>query len=82
MSKICDITGKRPRVGNKVSHANNKTKRRFDINLRTKRFWLEEQKRYIRLRVTTKGMRIIDKVGLENILANLGKYRSDVGVAV
>lgn len=78
MSRICQITGKRPRVGHTVSHANNKTKRRFDINLHEKRFWLEEQKRFIKLRVSTRGMRTIDKLGLEQVLANLNKYNKDI----
>jgi len=74
MTQICQITGKRPSIGNTVSHANNKTKRRFNINLHEKRFWLEEEKRFIKLRVSTRGMRLIDKVGLEKILANLSDY--------
>jgi large subunit ribosomal protein L28 len=78
MGQICQITGKRPAIGNKVSHANNKTKRRFNINLHTKRFWLESQKRFIKLRVSSKGMRIIDKVGIENALANIAKYNKDI----
>lgn len=78
MSQICQITGKRPRIGHTVSHANNKTKRRFNINLHQKRFWLEEQKRFIKLRVSTRGMRIIDKVGLESVLSNLCKYNQDI----
>jgi large subunit ribosomal protein L28 len=78
MSQICQITGKRPRIGNTVSHANNKTKRRFNINLRTKRFWLEAQKRFIRLRVSSQGMRIIDKLGLEQVLANIAKHNTNI----
>lgn len=73
MSRICQVTGKKPQVGNKVSHANNKTKRRFDINLRTKKFWLEDEKRFVRLRVSSKGMRTIDKVGLEKVLKDIEK---------
>jgi large subunit ribosomal protein L28 len=76
MAQVCQITGKRPRVGNTVSHANNKAKRRFNINLHNKRFWSEEQKRFIRLRVSTHGMRIIDKVGLKKALENSAKYRA------
>ena len=71
MAQVCQITGKRPRVGNKVSHANNKTRRRFNINLHSKRFWLEEQKRFIKLKVSAKGLRIIDKVGLKNVLMDI-----------
>ncbi len=78
MAQVCHITGKRPSIGHTVSHANKKAKRRFNINLHSKRFWLEEQKRFIKLRVSTKGLRIIDKVGVEKALANLSKYRDDI----
>ena len=71
MAKKCPITGKGPLVGNNVSHANNKTKRRYLPNLQYKRFWLESQKRWVRLRVTTRGMRIIDKHGLEAVLSDI-----------
>ena len=71
MSKICDITGKRARVGNNVSHAHNKTRRRFEPNLHYHRFWVESEKRFVRLRVSSKGMRIIDKVGIEKVLTDL-----------
>jgi large subunit ribosomal protein L28 len=71
MAKKCPVTGKGPLVGNNVSHANNKTKRRFLPNLQSKRFWLEDQKRFVRLRVTTRGMRIIDKHGIEAVLADI-----------
>ncbi len=71
MSKVCQVTGKRPQSGNNVSHANNKTRRRFLPNLQNKRFWLESEKRYVRLRVSHKGMRIIDKLGIEKVLADL-----------
>ncbi len=71
MAKKCPITGKGPLVGNNVSHANNKTKRRYLPNLQSKRFWLEDQKRFVRLRVTTRGMRIIDKYGIEAVLADI-----------
>ena len=71
MSKVCQVTGKRPIVGNNVSHANNKTKRRFEPNLHHHRFWLESGKRFVRLRLTTKGMRIIDKLGIEKVVADL-----------
>lgn len=69
MTRACTITGKRPLVGNNVSHANNKTKRRFLPNLQYHRFWLEDEKRYVKLRVSTRGMRIIDKLGLKAALA-------------
>lgn len=71
MAKVCPITGKRPLVGNNVSHANNKTRRRFLPNLQKRRLWLESEKRYITLRITTRGIRIIDKYGIEKVLANI-----------
>jgi large subunit ribosomal protein L28 len=71
MSKVCQVTGKRPATGNNVSHANNKTRRRFLPNLQYHRFWLENEQRWLRLRVSTKGMRIIDKLGIEKVLADL-----------
>jgi large subunit ribosomal protein L28 len=71
MSKVCQVTGKRPQSGNNVSHANNRTRRRFLPNLQHKRFWLESEKRYIRLRVSQNGLRIIDKHGIEKVLADL-----------
>ncbi|MCD6061077.1 MAG: ribosomal protein [Moraxellaceae bacterium] len=71
MSKVCQVTGKRPIVGHNVSHSNIKTKRRFEPNLQYKRFWMESEKRFVRLRVSTKGMRIIDKLGVEAVVADL-----------
>ena len=71
MSRVCQVTGKRPITGNNVSHANNKTKRRFLPNLHAKRFGLESEGRWVRLRVSTKGMRIIDKNGIESVLADM-----------
>ena len=71
MSKVCQVTGKRPAVGNNRSHARNATKRRFLPNLQTHRFWVEGEKRFVKLRVTTKGMRIIDKKGIDSVLAEL-----------
>lgn len=71
MAKKCPVTGKGPLVGNNVSHANNKTKRRYLPNLQYKRFWLESQQRFVRLRVTTRGMRIIDKYGIETVLNDI-----------
>lgn len=71
MSKVCQVTGKRPLIGNNVSHANNKTKRRFLPNLHYHRFWVESEKRFVRLRVTTKGMRSIDKNGIDAVLADI-----------
>jgi len=71
MSKVCQVTGKRPVTGNNVSHAKNRTKRRFLPNLQTHRFWVEGEKRFVKLRVSTKGMRIIDKKGIEAVIADL-----------
>lgn len=71
MSKICQVTGKRPVTGNHVSHANNKTKRRFLPNIKNRRFWVKEENRYITLKVSTKGMRIIDKLGIKAVLDKL-----------
>ena len=71
MSKVCQVTGKRPMVGHNVSHANNKTKRRFLPNLQTHRFWVESEKRWVKLRLSTKGMRIIDKLGIDSVLADM-----------
>ncbi|HUD25546.1 MAG TPA: 50S ribosomal protein L28 [Burkholderiaceae bacterium] len=69
MARVCQVTGKRPMVGHHVSHANNKTKRRFLPNLQYRRFWLEEEKRWVRLRVTNAALRIIDRDGIEAVLA-------------
>lgn len=71
MAKVCQVTGKRPITGNNVSHANNKTKRRFEPNLHHHRFWVESEKRFVRLRVSSKGMRIIDKKGIDTVLSEL-----------
>ena len=71
MSQVCQVTGKRPVVGNNRSHARNATKRRFLPNLQSHRFWVESEKRWVKLRITTKGMRIIDKNGIDSVLADL-----------
>ena len=71
MSKVCQVTGKKPLVGSNVSHSNRHTKRRFEINLMSKRFWLEDEKRWITLRVSARGMRTIDKLGLAKVVADL-----------
>ena len=71
MSKVCEVTGKRPRTGNNVSHANNKTRRRFLPNLHTHRFWVPSEKRFVKLRVSHQGLRTIDKKGIETVLAEL-----------
>ena len=71
MSKVCQVTGKRPVSGNNVSHAHNKTRRRFLPNLHTHRFWIEAEKRWVKLRVSSKGMRIIDKLGVDAVIAQI-----------
>lgn len=77
MAKKCPVTGKKPLIGHNVSHANNKTKRRYLPNLQYKRFWLENEKRFVRIRVTTRGMRIIDKHGIEAVLKDI-KLRDQI----
>lgn len=71
MSKVCQVTGKRPVSGNNVSHAHNKTRRRFLPNVHDHKFWLESENRFIKLRVSAKGMRMIDKHGIETIVEDL-----------
>jgi len=71
MSRVCQVTGKKSAVGNNVSHAMNKTRRRFLPNLHTHRFWVESENRWVKLRVSTQGMRIIDKKGIEAVLADM-----------
>ncbi len=71
MSKVCQVTGKRPVSGNNVSHAHNKTKRRFLPNLHSRRFWVESENRWVRLKVSNKGLRIIDKLGIDSVLTDL-----------
>jgi large subunit ribosomal protein L28 len=71
MARVCQITGKRPVTGNNVSHAHNKTRRRFLPNLHSHRFWVESENRWVRLRISSKGLRIIDKKGIDAVLADL-----------
>mgnify|MGYP001228694552 FL=1 len=71
MSRVCDVTGKKPMFGNNVSHAHNKSRRRFNINLQKKRFWIVDENRYVSLRVSTRGMRIIDKKGIRKVINEL-----------
>ena len=71
MSRVCQVTGKRPMTGNNVSHAQNKNKRRFMPNLRFHRFWADSENRYVRLRVSSKGMKIIDKKGIDEVLKDV-----------
>ncbi len=71
MSRVCQVTGKKPMTGNNVSHAKNRTRRRFLPNLHKHRFWLESEKRFVSLRVSSKGMRVIDKKGIESVVADI-----------
>ena len=71
MSRVCQVTGKRPRSGNKVSHSNIKKRRRFLPNLHTQRFWLESERRFLSLRVSTRGLRTIEKKGIETVVREL-----------
>ena len=73
MSRVCMVTGKKPMQGNNVSHANNKTRRRFSPNIQSHRFWVSSENKYVKLRVSTKGMRIIDKIGIDEVLADIRK---------
>ncbi|MFK8016765.1 MAG: 50S ribosomal protein L28 [Gammaproteobacteria bacterium] len=73
MSRVCQITGKGPTTGNNVSHAKNRTRRRFLPNLHTHRIWVESENRYVKLRVSTKGLRMIDRDGIDSVLADLRK---------
>ena len=75
MSRVCVVTGKRPMKGNLVSHANNKTRRVFLPNLHYRRFWVESENRWVRLRVSTAGLRRIDKMGIEAVLAEIEAKR-------
>ena len=71
MSRVCQVTGRRPSAGNNVSHSNRKTKRRFLPNVQTRRFWVPSERRWVRLTVSTKGLRTIDKHGIEKVLADM-----------
>ncbi|THB75172.1 MAG: 50S ribosomal protein L28 [Gammaproteobacteria bacterium] len=71
MAKVCQVTGKKPITGNNVSHAHNKTKRRFLPNLHQHRFWVESENKYVRLRVSASGMRTIDKIGIDAVLKQI-----------
>jgi large subunit ribosomal protein L28 len=71
MARVCQVTGKGPMVGNNVSHANNKTKRRFLPNLHYRRFWVESENRWVRLRISNAALRLIDKVGIDQVVADL-----------
>ena len=71
MSRVCDVTGKKPMFGNNVSHSHNKSRRRFNINLQKKKFWLPDENRYVTLRISTRGMRVIDKKGITRVVKDL-----------
>jgi len=71
MSKVCQVTGKKPMFGNNVSHANNKTRRKFNVNLQKKKFWVPEENRYITLRLSMHGLRIINKKGISSVVKEL-----------
>ncbi len=71
MARVCQVTGKKPMVGNTVSHANNRSKRRFLPNLQSRRFWVESENRFVRLRVTNAALRLIDKNGIDAVLVDL-----------
>ena len=71
MAKVCVVTGKKPQYGHRVSHANNKSNRRFEPNLHSKRFWVPSEKRFVTLKVSSRGIRTINKLGIEKVLADL-----------
>ena len=71
MSKVCEVTGKKPMFGHNVSHAHNKTPKKFDVNIHKKRFWVPSEGRFITLKVSAKGMKIIDKKGIETVLREI-----------
>ncbi|MBX9602831.1 MAG: 50S ribosomal protein L28 [Bryobacteraceae bacterium] len=78
MAKVCQVTGKKPVSGNRVSHANNKTKRRFEPNLHEQRFWVPSENRFVRLKVSAKAIKTIDKVGIEKVLRDMRKRGENV----
>jgi large subunit ribosomal protein L28 len=78
MSRVCQVTGKKPMLGNNVSHANNKTRRRFLPNLQYRRFWVEAENRWVSLRVSQAGLRTIDRKGIETVLAKMRARGEDV----
>ena len=73
MARVCQVTGKRPMAGNNVSHAKNRTRRRFLPNLHSHRFWVESENRFVKLRVSSAGMRLIDKKGIDTVLTDMRK---------
>lgn len=78
MAKVCQVTGKKPVSGNRVSHANNKTKRRFEPNLHEQRFWVPSEKRFVRLKVSAKAIKTIEKLGIEKVLRDMRKRGENV----
>ena len=78
MARVCDITGKKPQLGNHVSHANNKTRRRFLPNLQNRRFWVESENRWVRMRVSQHGLRTIDKKGIDVVIAEMRARGVDI----
>lgn len=78
MSKVCEITGKRPLTGNRVSHAHNKTKRRFLPNLQERRFWLEKERRWVHVKVSSAGLRMIDKFGIDAMVKDVCQRRQSL----
>ena len=78
MSRVCRVTGKKPMLGNNVSHANNKTRRRFLPNLQYRRFWVEAENRWVSLRVSQAGLRTIDRKGIETVLAEIRKRSKEI----
>ena len=77
MSRVCEVTGKRPVTGNNVSHANNKTKRRFLPNIQKRKFWVASQSRFVSLKVSSRGIRIIDKLGIEAVLEKIKRNKGN-----
>jgi large subunit ribosomal protein L28 len=71
MSRVCQVTGKAPSFGNAVSHSHRRTRRRFDPNIQSKRYWLPSENRFVRLRLSTKGMRVVDARGIERVVAEI-----------
>jgi large subunit ribosomal protein L28 len=78
MARVCEVTGKKPMVGNNVSHANNKTKRRFLPNLQRRRFWLENENRWINLRLSNAALRTIDKKGIDIVVAEMRQQGKNI----
>ena len=76
MTRECEVTGKKPVAGNNVSHANNRTRRRFLPNLQNRKFWVESENRWVKLRLSAKGLRVIDKLGIDQVLKNL-RFRGE-----